>query len=480
VRTPEGRLIDTGATLTYQNGPNILQPADTLNLHPGPNAKRSVVRWTVQAAGTYTVSGRFQGLDTNGTTTDVAVSKNGANIFTGSVIGYGSQTPFSLTVTVTAGDTIEFSVGVGSNGTYNSDSTGLAATITAAGAGSDVRWFVTDQLGTPRMVVDKTGSLSGIKRHDYFPFGEEIDSGIGGRTTNYGYSSNDNIRQKYAGSERDNETGLSYMKARHYSSISGRFTSVDPSGKSVIPTVPQTWNRYAYCYNNPLALVDKNGKWPTGTHDLIIATAFNTLNQHAVQQIQRGSAAVDGDPRGLDLRKFARENTLYERFAPHHAMTPGYLVKELGLEGAVREAKRQASIFINLKMDEAKAHYNASQDANNIFAAGLQLNKALRSFGEGAHTIMDGSSPAHRDFQVYDTSEVGDNRIVFGSGFQRFLCGMIEHSEKESDQPTDEEMTQMVDLLRLRLRIAFGDEMYNQAVSKEEREKTEQRLRNRR
>lgn len=31
----------------------------------------------------------------------------------------------------------------------------------------EVNWLVTDHLGTPRMVVDRAGSLAGVKRHDY-------------------------------------------------------------------------------------------------------------------------------------------------------------------------------------------------------------------------------------------------------------------------------------------------------------------------
>src|SRR5260370_2499693 len=38
----------------------------------------------------------------------------------------------------------------------------------------EVYWLVADQLGTQRMVGDKSGSLAGVKRHDYLPFGEEI------------------------------------------------------------------------------------------------------------------------------------------------------------------------------------------------------------------------------------------------------------------------------------------------------------------
>jgi hypothetical protein len=32
------------------------------------------------------------------------------------------------------------------------------------------------------MIVNKSGSLGSVKRHDYLPFGEELSAGLGGRT----------------------------------------------------------------------------------------------------------------------------------------------------------------------------------------------------------------------------------------------------------------------------------------------------------
>lgn len=124
-------------------------------------------------------------------------------------------------------------------------------------AGERIDWLVTDQLGTPRMIADKTGSLSGISRHDYLPFGEELYAGTGGRTTGKGYSQPDGLRQQFTGYERDIETGLDYAKARYFSNVQGRFTGVDPiSGRA---TNPQTWNGYTYSGNNPLRFVDPSG-----------------------------------------------------------------------------------------------------------------------------------------------------------------------------------------------------------------------------
>ena len=131
---------------------------------------------------------------------------------------------------------------------------------------ANIKWLVADQLGTPRMVFDKTGSLAGTRRHDYLAFGEEWFAGMGGRTTGEGYVA-DGVRQKFTSYERDNETGLDYAQARYYASAQGRFTSPDPFMGSAKRGVPQSWNRYTYCLNSPLVLVDPSGlDW--GYYDL--------------------------------------------------------------------------------------------------------------------------------------------------------------------------------------------------------------------
>ncbi|MEQ1763638.1 MAG: RHS repeat-associated core domain-containing protein [Pyrinomonadaceae bacterium] len=118
-------------------------------------------------------------------------------------------------------------------------------------------WTVTDQLGSPRVIVNSLGAV--VSRRDFMPFGEELDADETYRKTLDKYGQNDSVRQKFTGYQNDKETGLDFAEARMYQNLHGRFTAVDPllaSGKSVNP---QTFNRYVYVTNNPLLYTDPTG-----------------------------------------------------------------------------------------------------------------------------------------------------------------------------------------------------------------------------
>ncbi len=115
-----------------------------------------------------------------------------------------------------------------------------------------------DHLGSPRVITNASATV--VSRHDYMPFGEELGAGVGGRTTGMGFSNSaDNNRKKFAGYERDNETGLDFAQARYNSSTLGRFTSPDPYGGSMSTGNPPSFNRYAYVGNNPVNAIDPTG-----------------------------------------------------------------------------------------------------------------------------------------------------------------------------------------------------------------------------
>jgi RHS repeat-associated protein len=113
--------------------------------------------------------------------------------------------------------------------------------------GSPRRMFYhLDHLGTPRLITGEGGPE--IASHTYYPFGKEATDDL-----------QDAERLKFTGHERD-AASLDYMHARYYNPKWGRFLSVDPGRADA--QKPQSWNRYTYTMNNPMRLVDPDGKEP--------------------------------------------------------------------------------------------------------------------------------------------------------------------------------------------------------------------------
>jgi RHS repeat-associated protein len=132
------------------------------------------------------------------------------------------------------------------------------STIVASSTDAKVNYLTSDHLGSPRINTDANGAI--ISRHDYHPFGEEID-GTGGRTIGLNYGDN-SVRKQFTGYEFDGETGLDFAGARMYIGVVGRYTTPDPLSSTQRGSAPQTFNRYTYVLNNPLSFVDITGAFP--------------------------------------------------------------------------------------------------------------------------------------------------------------------------------------------------------------------------
>jgi RHS repeat-associated protein len=137
----------------------------------------------------------------------------------------------------------------------------LAAEYSSGGSTEAERRYVTvDHLGSTRVVTD---AGQGAKYYDYYPFGEEIGIGLGGRTEALGYTaSGDWVNPKFTGQYRDYESGLrlDYFGARYFGGALGRFTSADQPFYDQYQSNPQSWNLYSYTRNNPLLYVDPEGR----------------------------------------------------------------------------------------------------------------------------------------------------------------------------------------------------------------------------
>ena len=105
-------------------------------------------------------------------------------------------------------------------------------------------WYHPDHLGSASWVSDKAGK--GIQHLYYLPWGEELDNQ---RATDYA------SRYTFSGKERDMETGYGYFGARYYNSDLSIWLSVDPLADKYPGLSP-----YTYCANNPVKLVDPDGR----------------------------------------------------------------------------------------------------------------------------------------------------------------------------------------------------------------------------
>lgn len=157
------------------------------------------------------------------------------------------------------------------NTVYVYDASGALAAEYGTGGPqvTGLRYLTADHLGSTRLVTDAAGAE--VDRHDFRPFGQEWPE----RPIV--------LNTLFTGKERDAESGLDYFGARYLSAAQGRFTSPDRVEGQL--ENPQSWNKYAYVKNNPLALVDPDG------------------NRDIPAQLQFVNASLATDPTLLEVIK---------------------------------------------------------------------------------------------------------------------------------------------------------------------------------
>lgn len=274
-------------------------------------------------------------------------------------------------------------------------------------ANPQTSYLTTDHLGSPRVITDKTGNV--LSRRDFMPFGEELGAGVGTRTTNdkYSVTGADNVRKRYTGYEKDQETQLDFAEARMYENRHGRFTAVDPllaSGKS---SNPQTFNRYVYTSNNPIARIDPDGNiWGT----------FN----HKVQWFKSRAAM-----KNAGYSEFRPENWTYEsrkdgRIVKLSPNSPRWHYIGDYIGGEKRAAKPQPTAYVNHEVIKA---VNKGLDDIKIGSINGIKNTGIDLFNFATDAAVNTRSGIYMPFQnnpfaIEKYAYTSELQAKWGTGFQ--------------------------------------------------------------
>lgn len=119
----------------------------------------------------------------------------------------------------------------------------------ATPAFATITFYHNDALGSPILTTNGNGAVRWRAR--YRPYGDRNQSAAH-------YAASLSNRVWYGGHAFDPATGLSYLQARYYNPVLGRFVSPDPAG--VRADDPLTFNRYLYARNNPYRFIDPDGR----------------------------------------------------------------------------------------------------------------------------------------------------------------------------------------------------------------------------
>ncbi|MEQ1591028.1 MAG: RHS repeat-associated core domain-containing protein [Thiobacillaceae bacterium] len=143
--------------------------------------------------------------------------------------------------------------------------------------------FHNDLSGSPLLATGATGAL--LWKENYRPYGNREYNTPTATASNGLW---------FAGKPYDMQTQLSYMGARYYDPLLGRFVGVDP--QEVQPDNLHGFNRYAYANNNPYKYVDPDGHSPLDV--VFLAYDIGKLGVSIYKGQAVGSALLDI---GLDV-----------------------------------------------------------------------------------------------------------------------------------------------------------------------------------
>ena len=120
-------------------------------------------------------------------------------------------------------------------------------------------YYSKDHLGSIVAITDQTGAVT--QRLSYDAWGKKRYPN--GAADPNGLLNNPDMYHGYTGHEHMDELGIIHMNGRLYDPFTARFLSADPHIQD--PLNLQSYNRYSYCWGNPMGCTDPSGYFSLGS-----------------------------------------------------------------------------------------------------------------------------------------------------------------------------------------------------------------------
>jgi RHS repeat-associated protein len=307
-------------------------------------------------------------------------------------------------------------------------------------------YYLQDELGSPMYMTGTDGVA--VSSYAFDDFGRNVDPRTG-KLRKHEYTTNGNIIQPFAftGYQEDEVSGLKFAQARFYSAENGRFVGVDQI-KGYTDDV-ETQHQYIYCINNPLQLIDVNGKSPVEPNiptseeqsidENFIPNTYITAPSETMcpesgvgvssEDISKGSSLVQN---GLEVTKLAlvasakifskRSKQISAALRSARIARPGHSLSPFRSNNAVRKSMREAA---KKSLNRAGKATKMAEKLDKI-GKGLSVASVAVDVGIGIYDNVQNHQPKDRiisdmavDGAVSTLEIVGAaalTTLIFGSG----------------------------------------------------------------
>ncbi|MDF2540146.1 MAG: repeat-associated core domain protein, partial [Herbinix sp.] len=239
--------------------------------------------------------------------------------------------------------------------------------------GAQSYYYLYNAHGDVTALIDAQGNIA--VTYDYDAFGNILsESG----------TANNSI--KYAGYQFDEESGLYYLNARYYDSVTARFITEDSyTGQK---NDPLSLNLYTYCFNNPIIYTDPTGHATVSIVDYLKKqgedSSYSSRKELAKElgiKNYSGTAAQN-----TQLLKTLQKQEKAERIAAENAAAKKAAEERIA---AIKRAASASSVVKNTITDNDKNVKKKTSQVTNPSPTATPTNNVNKGTGNATNTVQE-------------------------------------------------------------------------------------------